>query len=164
MPREKVDKAALLAMLRADVEAALSAMEQAAATARDAAAHPEMQPENDKDTRALEAGYLASGQSARAAELRRSVNDLASLTPRTFGAEDRVDLTAIVDVDDDGKRSRYFIAPAGGGKKLTLGASTFQVITPSSPIGDALVGKRVGDVVEAVLGGKQRELEIVQIL
>ncbi|OGQ22703.1 MAG: hypothetical protein A2138_09685 [Deltaproteobacteria bacterium RBG_16_71_12] len=160
-----MDKRALLAALRADEERALAVMQDAADAARAAAAHEEMRPENDKDTRALEAGYLAAGQSARAAELRRSIGDLAALAPRAFTTGERVDVLAVVDVEDgDGERAvRYFIAPVGGGKKLAAGGSTLLVVTPGSPLGDALMGKRVGDVVELVLGGKLRELAIVAL-
>ena len=163
--RPAIDKRALLAQLRADEERALATMLEAATTARNAAAHEEMRPENDKDTRALEAGYLAAGQSARAAELRRSLAELAKLTPRAFAPDERVDVLALVDVKDteDGKATRYFIAPAGGGKRLQVSGATLLVITPGSPLGDALIGKRVGDVVEVAIAGKARELEVVAV-
>lgn len=158
------EKAALLAALLADVEEALAVMEKAAQTAREAAAHPEMRPENDKDTRALEAGYLASGQSARAAELKRQVAELRALRPRAFSDRDRVDLLALVEVaDEDGRRTRYFLAPTGGGKRLGAGAGSVTVLTAGSPLGDALLGRACGDVVEVVLAGKARELEIVAL-
>ncbi|MCC7074425.1 MAG: GreA/GreB family elongation factor [Deltaproteobacteria bacterium] len=163
--RTTIDKHAVIAQLLADEERALATMLQAAHAARDAAAHEEMRPENDKDTRALEAGYLATGQSARAAELARAVAELKQLTPRAFAPGEPVDLSAIVDVEDeaDGKATRYFIAPVGGGKRLALAGGALVVITPGSPLGDALSGKRAGDVVEAVLGGRTRELCIVAV-
>jgi transcription elongation GreA/GreB family factor len=155
-------KRAILEQLRDDEERALAAMEEAAEVARAAAAHEEMKPENDKDTRALEAGYLASGQSARAAELRRAVHQLGALTPRAFAKDEPADVLAFVDVvsTDDDKRTRYFIAPAGGGKKVPVGSAIVLVITPSSPLGDALIGKRAGSIVEVTLGGRLRELEV----
>lgn len=163
--RPTIDKRALLAQLRADEERAFATMQQAADIARAAAAHEEMRPENDKDTRALEAGYLAAGQSARAAELRKSIAALAALQPRAFAPGDRIDVLAVVDVEDadDAKAARYFIAPVGGGKKLTAAGCTLLVVTPGSPLGDALMGKRAGDVVEVLLGGKRRELEVVAV-
>lgn len=158
------EKAALFAELVREAEEALLVMEAAAHTARAAAAHPEMRPENDKDTRALEAGYLASGQSARAAELQRQVAELRALRPRDFAADDVVAVLALVDVaDEDGKRARYLLAPTGGGKRLGEGARVVTVLTPASPLGEALLGKRRGDVVEVTLAGKARELEIVAV-
>ncbi|MBA2542894.1 MAG: GreA/GreB family elongation factor, partial [Deltaproteobacteria bacterium] len=49
---------------------------------------------------------------------------------------------------------------AGGGSVL---AGDVQVITPASPLGRALVGKRVGDEVELKIAGKARMLEIVEL-
>jgi transcription elongation GreA/GreB family factor len=40
---------------------------------------------------------------------------------------------------------------------------TVQVITPPSPMGKALLGKRVGDVVELRTEGRAREVEILAI-
>lgn len=157
-------KRALLAQLLAQEEQALAVMEEAAQIARAAAAHEEMKPENDKDTRALEAGYLASGQSARAAALRKSVRDLSALTPRKTPPDASIELLALVEViDEDHKRAHYFIAPTGGGKRLSALGSSVLVITAGSPLGDALLGKRAGDIVEVSLGGHMRELSIVAV-
>ena len=158
------EKAELLATLLREAEEALRVMEAAAHAARAAAAHPEMRPENDKDTRALEAGYLASGQSARAAELQRMVTELRALSARDFRADEAVAVLALVDVaDEDGKRTRYFLAPSGGGKRLGQGARAVTVLSPGSPLGEALLGKTRGSVVEVSLAGKLRELEIVTV-
>jgi len=158
------EKAELLATLLREAEEALRVMEAAAHAARAAAAHPEMRPENDKDTRALEAGYLASGQSARAAELQRTVAELRALSPRDFRADEPIAVLALVDVaDEDGKRTRYFLAPSGGGKRLGQGARAVTVLSPGSPLGEALLGKTRGSVVEVSLAGKLRELEVVTV-
>jgi transcription elongation GreA/GreB family factor len=167
-PAPRIDKAALLAKLRSDLEEAVIVMEKAAATAHDAATHPEMKPENDKDTRGIEAGYLAGAQSERAMELRRTLNEIKALKPRAFkAASDAVDVTALVELQDanDDKKPRVvaFICPHGGGLKVKVGAVEVQVVTPSSPLGDAVMGKKLGDIVELHAGGKMRELEIVAV-
>jgi transcription elongation GreA/GreB family factor len=41
----------------------------------------------------------------------------------------------------------YFIGPAAGGMEIRHEGREVVVITPSSPMGQKLVGKRVGDVV-----------------
>jgi transcription elongation GreA/GreB family factor len=65
-------------------------------------------------------------------------------------------MSAVVVVEQDGKQQRYFVASGGGGTVLAGGV---QVITPASPIGSALLGKRVDDIVEF----RGRELEIVEL-
>jgi transcription elongation GreA/GreB family factor len=54
-----------------------------------------------------------------------------------------------------------FLAPHGGGTRLAEGH--VQVVTPKSPLGRAILGKRAGDGCEVVLAGKPRELSIVRM-
>lgn len=157
-----VDKRALLRAVVDDLDAAIAVMVTAAKTAHEAATHAEMKPENDKDTRGLEAGYLAAGQSERAKELLQSKEALLSLTPRAFTDDDEVDVLAlvtVVDADTDDE-STLFVVPVPGGKKLPHAGRTITIVSPASPLGDAVVGRRVGDVVEVLLGPRRRELEI----
>ena len=79
---------------------------------------------------------------------------------RAFGAADPIASGALLVVEEDGRRTQYFVAPAGGGSVL---GSDVQVITPASPLGRALAGKRVDDEVELKVGGKTRELTIADI-
>jgi hypothetical protein len=159
-----IDKVALLAKLRDDLERDVAVMEKAASTAHDAATHPEMKPENDKDTRGIEAGYLAGAQSLRALEMRRMLDKLRALKARPFNHDDAVDDTALVELaDDKGARRFVFICPFGAGMKAKLDGVEVQVVTPESPLGEAVVGKRAGDVVEMNAGGRVRSLEIVAV-
>ena len=50
----------------------------------------------------------------------------------------------------------------GGGIQL-IGPGGVQVVTPKSPLGEALVGKKSGDVCELKLGGRARELEVEKV-
>lgn len=160
-------KVALLELLRAELQAALDVMETAAHTARAAATHEEMKPENDKDTRGIEAGYLAAGQSARAAELRRALQELGVCSPRSFSDQDAVAPLALVEIDEEVKgrpaRLRVLLVPWGGGLKLRASGGEVQVVTPQSPLGQALIGKRRGEIVELSAAGRLRELEIVAV-
>lgn len=147
------DKATLRAELHAALVQALETARAAHAAAVEGATHSEAKAENDKDTRGLEQSYLARGQAQRVAELEAAASDVAALKLRTCVA---VAMSAVVVVEEDGKRSEYFVAPGGGGTVLADGV---QVITPSSPIGTALLGKRADDVVEF----RGREIEIVSV-
>ena len=68
---------------------------------------------------------------------------------------------AVTANDEDGKETRYFIAPAGGG--LPLAKGKVQVVTPKSPLGRALLGKHEGDECEVQVGAKARTLEIESV-
>ncbi|HEY1099909.1 MAG TPA: GreA/GreB family elongation factor, partial [Myxococcota bacterium] len=149
----------------ADLENDLETMVAAARATHEAATHPEAKPENDKDTRGIELGYLAVGQSARAAEQQRALNVLRTLTPRAFTAADLVDVTALVTLRDDDTDavSHSLLAPLGGGQRLQIGGQPVQIVSPAAPLGAAVLGKKVGDVVEVVIAGKTRTFVVETI-
>ena len=158
-----VDKSELIARIRAALEAELETVQASAADARAAATHEEAKPENEYDTRGLEASYLAGAQAGRAADLAHRINNLDFVVVRDFGEEDPIGLTALAELDDGESTRWYFLAPDGGGMKLDAAKETILVVTPQSPIGKALLEKRAGDVVEIRLRGKVVEMEIVSV-
>jgi len=110
------------------------------------ATHVENRAEHAKDTRATEASYLARGLAQRVAELEQSARLLESLTLREFSPDDPIEVTALIGLEDDnGDVSTFFLVPAGGGEKITVGGETIRTITPTSPLGCALVSRSVGD-------------------
>jgi transcription elongation GreA/GreB family factor len=153
----------LIRQLQAELGREIVVLKQAALTAREAATHEESRPENDKDTRAVEAAYLAGAQADRARDLERAVNALEFLPLRPFGPADPIASGAVVEVDLEGERLHYFIAPQGGGLHASFEGKRIVVITPQSPIGLALLGKTVGDVVEVKTKNGLREYEIVRV-
>jgi transcription elongation GreA/GreB family factor len=154
-------KADLKRELAAQLGEQLEAARRAHAAAVEGATHSEATPENDKDTRGLEQSYLARGQAQRVEELAAAVADVEALALRSFADGDPVGLGAVVTAEEGDARLVFFVAPHGGGSALAGGA--VQAITPRSPLGKALVGKRVGDDGEVRLPGKVRELVIVAI-
>jgi len=154
------DKPALRAELIAVLAAQLASAQAAHAAAIEGATHAEAKPENDKDTRGLEQSYLARGQAQRVAELEAAVAAVSVLALRPFAANDPVAMSALVTVEEDGGTQRFFIAPHGGGSVL---AGNVQVVTPGSPLGQALLGKRIDDELELRLPGRVRELTVVEI-
>lgn len=143
------DKRAIVAQLIAAVAAQTEITRAAAAAARENATHEESRAEDDKDTRAIEAGYLAGAHAARARELAATQKALELFELRAFGPDDAIELAALVDVErEDGKTTTYFLAPHGGGSKVAVGKKTIWVVTPESPLGAALLEKRVGEELE----------------
>ena len=149
-------KAELIAVL----EASLATARAAHAAAIEGSTHEEARAENDKDTRGLEQSYLARGQAQRVAELEAAIGDVTALALRTFTAKSPVALSALVTVDEDDGEHRFWLAPAGGGSVL---ADNIQVVTPNSPLGQALLGKRLDDEVELRLPGKLRSFVVTAI-
>ncbi len=156
-----IDKAALLAELRRRLEADLESLERSQRDTQAAATHEEARPENDKDTRALEQSYLARGLAERVAQLRGQVSRLSTMVVRPFAEGSPVGMGAVVELeDDDGSDTRCFVAPAGGGVKLS---GSIGVVTPDSPFGRALLGRGLDDEVELQTKAGRRIFTVLAI-
>jgi transcription elongation GreA/GreB family factor len=168
-----LNKQALLAQLLERLQLTDRQAVRAEADARDAAAHLATESEKREDGRAaLEYGSMANAQANRARRLKQELTALSALVagplPR-FGHRSAVDIGAIVDVaveDDEGTAERtYFVLPAGAGHELTGpgGDGYLSVITPASPVGQALMGRRAGDSVDVVYGGAVRAWTVLEV-
>jgi transcription elongation GreA/GreB family factor len=158
-----IDKPELLRRLQSELTRQIAVLRQATLAAREGATHEEAKPENAKDTRALEASYLAGAQAARLRELEGVASTLGFMRCRAFRPSDPVAVSAAIELERDGERSWFFIAQVGGGLAVSMGKYEIHVVTPVSPLGRALLGKTVGEVVELQVPGSTREYEIVAI-
>ncbi len=159
----KIDKLKLIEQIIKILEADVAGMKSAALGTYAAATGEESKPENKYDTFALEASYLAGAQAKRVVEIESSLKVYRTLEIKTFNDSSRIESTAIVEVDLEGKTTHVFIVPAKGSLTLTFEGLPLQVITPQSPLGEALLGLRVGDVAKLDKGDRQLEYEIVSI-
>lgn len=162
-----MDKRKLFRAFEGHVEATLENLRLAARAAHDAATNPESKAENEYDTRGLEAGYLAEAQSRRAAELESLLGMFRTLAAapelRFFDGKTPVATTALVTVALDGQTARYVLLPSGGGLSVTVDGVVVHVVTPQSPLGQAIQGKRVDDEVEVQVQGRLRDYAIVAV-
>ena len=87
---------------------------------------------------------------------------VSAFHPRPLPRGAPISLGALVEVEDGDAGKTLFIAPAGAGEELTGpdGDGFLHVVTPASPLGKALVGRRVGDAVEVMVQGELAEWEI----
>ena len=158
-------KDALKSELVAIVAASLEQLERAQSAAVEGATHEEAKPENDKDTRALEQSYLARGQSMRIEELRDALAELRATTTRAFAEDAPIARGALVELEEEeGRRTTrrlVWIAPAGGGTALAEGR--VHVVTPKSPLGRELLGKKAGDEIEIAIAGKTRVATVLSV-
>ena len=152
------------------VETVLSSLRQeldhltaAAKAAHEAATHEESKAEDSHDTRGLEASYLAAGQLARIDGIRKVIVTLQQLKVRDFEAQDPIQIGAWVKLELNGKRSQCLLVGQGGGVSVVFEGETVQVITPQAPLGDSLLGRRVGEVVEVEAHKSVREYKIISV-
>ncbi|MDJ0852781.1 MAG: GreA/GreB family elongation factor [Myxococcota bacterium] len=152
--------AALRERLRADLEA-VSRSQQATEAG---ATHEETRAENAKDTRAIEAQYLARGLAERAEGLEADLFALTAFTPAAAPTDGPIGVGALVTLEDEGgATSRYLVAPVGGGQKLELDGETVQVITPTAPLARQLVGRRVDDEIRVQRPRGRSDATIVEV-
>jgi len=136
---------------------------QAAKSAHAAATHEENIPDNKYETLGLEASYIAQGQANRAQEILKAIQAFRNLNLPVFSDESLIRLTALVQLEDKkGHRRTVFIGPAAGGLRLESDGGEVMVITPASPLGQGLIGRQCGDVIE-LESGAIREYEIISV-
>ena len=58
----------------------------------------------------------------------------------------------------------FLLLPLGAGLKLERAGIPVQVITPTSPLGEALLGQAEDDSVEVFIGGARRDWDVVAVL
>jgi len=116
--------------------------------------------ETQYDTVAIEAGYLAEGQSRRVEEIQKSVTLFKQLNAKELQTSPVVKTGSLVQLEKGCKNSQwYFIAPAAGGFTCKIidthnNVQNIVVITPYSPMGKALVTKQVDDEVIILVNGE----------
>ena len=121
---------------------------------------------------AIEFGNLAKGHAARSREAQKELQLLDTFVQRglpELSPESAVCLGAIVDVateDERGTWERTFIIlPVGAATELEGpgGDGFVTVVTPASPVGKALLGRRSGDVVDVTINREPFEWEVLSV-
>jgi hypothetical protein len=155
-----INKTELLARIVARLQAELELLTAAALATHAEATDEENKAEDKYDTRGLEASYLAHGQSKAAEETALALAQFQTLVLREFTAAEPIGLGALVALEG---AARYFIGPRAGGTEIELHGTAVLVITPQSPLGRQLLGRRQGDTVQLDVGGKRSTARIASV-
>lgn len=151
-------KTELLKRILEKLSETLNATKSAANAAVEAATGPDSKAENQYDTRGLEASYLAGAQMKRVEELQRQIAFYQTLQNASV-AIGKATIGSLVETD----RAFYLLVPEAGGTSVEVDGCTVNVITPHSPLGEALVGAMAGEVVEFENGGTSRQVRVKKI-
>jgi transcription elongation GreA/GreB family factor len=151
------DKTVVREALLEEMRAALAAMARSARDAAEGATHEENRSEGDKDMRATEESYVARGKAMRTEELADELARAESGAFRAYAATDPIGPGALVRVLVDDAERTFLVSVYGGGRTLKVGGTEITVVAPATPVGGALVGKRVGDDFELAVRGALRE-------
>ncbi|RME73036.1 MAG: hypothetical protein D6781_01145 [Verrucomicrobia bacterium] len=155
-----MNKAELVTRILEKLREELRLIEEARAMANEEALPADDIAESQRENRALENQFLVDGQSRIVNELKEAITAYETLPLRTFGPDAPVALTALVRTRTPEETSSYFLGPFGGGIEIDdFEGTTVYVITPQSPLGRSLVGKRVGERI--AINGNTVEIEAI---
>ena len=158
-----MNKRALIKKIITQLTAELEVYFRAAHAAHAEATHEQNKAENKYDTRGLEASYLARGQSRQALETKAAIAAFEKLSPRKFGAGEPIELGALVEVEQQSERTLYFVGPKSGGTEVKHEGREILVITPQSPLGEQLRGKKSGDLLQLDFGGVRAPYQVITV-
>ncbi|MFQ3324823.1 MAG: transcription elongation GreA/GreB family factor [Pseudomonadales bacterium] len=151
---------AIIERLAQELATATKASEQAHASAT----HKENVAENKYDTLAVEAAYLAHGQSVRIAELQGSIAQYRRLDSATTTSHTTVQVGSTVTINDNKDHSQIlFIGPSAGGMKLAINGLSILTVSPQTPMGRVLIGTAVDDEISIVLGNERKHFSVIEI-
>ena len=158
-----MNKRAIIQKITAKLVSELEVYFRAAQFSRAEATHESNKAENKYDTRGLEASYLARGQSKQAAELEAAIAEYEKLGVRKFADGDAIAVGALVELAHGGENSYYFLGPRAGGTEVVHDRKEILVITPQSPLGEQLLGKKQGEQVPLNFGGVKQPAKILSV-
>jgi transcription elongation GreA/GreB family factor len=163
-----MDKRLLLAQLESKIRDTAQIAERASAAAAEVAREGATPHEQTEDARvAIEFGALARGQGHRLERARAELDALKKFRAPAIPRGGRVEVGAVVEIEDEdnGEGRTFFLAPVGAGVELTApgGDGFLTVVTPASPIGRRVLGRRVDDVIEVAVEGEPRYWKVVWV-
>jgi transcription elongation GreA/GreB family factor len=159
-----VNKKIILNEIIEQLTAGLELFNKASRSSRAEATHEQNKAESKYDTRGLEASYLARGQSRQLAEAEQSIAQFQTLNLLTFAPGDPIQLSALVQLERGRTSTYYFIGPRAGGTEIEHEGKEVLVITPQSPLGRELMGKKEGDRLKLEIGGARSEYRVASVI
>lgn len=159
-----MDKTQLVDLIIEQLNIMLSHAVAAAEEAHKGATHDQSKAETQYDTLGLEHAYLAEGQGRRIEELKDQISQLGHLVPKSFGEDDPIYLGALVtlaNINEPTKTLNVFLTPCAGGLKVNWLGKNVHVVSPNSPITQALLGLFLGDECSLASGLKY---DITQVM
>ena len=158
-----MNKRAIIQKITAKLVGELEVYFRAAQFSRAEATHEQSKAESKYDTRGLEASYLARGQSKQAAELEAAIAEFEKLGVKKFAPGETIAIGALVELEHGGENSFYFVGPRAGGTEVIHDKKEILVITPQSPLGEQLMGRKQADQLQLTFGGSKQVARILKV-
>ncbi len=158
-----MNKRDLVQQIISALGAELEGYARSARSAHAEATDEQSKAENKYDTRGLEASYLARGQSRQAMEVAAAISQYESLEVQASVPGEAAAVGTVVEVESGGERTLYFLGPSAGGLEVEHEGTPVLVITPQSPLGQQLLGRKAGDSLQFRLGRSSGTCRILAV-
>jgi transcription elongation GreA/GreB family factor len=158
-----ISKSTILQAILDELGRELELLADASRAMHEDASHEQNRAEDKYDTRGLETSYLASSQARHATATEEALAAYQSLKLTTFTKATPIDLTALVEAQSSTETTLYFIGPKAGGVEVRVGKREIVVVTPESPIGKLLIGKKAGDTFSFLTRGPAQPVKILSV-
>lgn len=146
------------------LSAELESLAAAAKNAIDMATNEAHRAESKYDTFSLENSYLARGQAQRVEELRFAIDRLHALSVKELTPESAIQHGSLVRLESGaGKMRTLYFCPGGGGEQVEVGGVEVCIVTAASPLGKAVLGRRLGDTFEVKIGRETQTFRIAGV-
>ncbi len=159
----KLDKRALVDAVVRQLNEELETLAGASRAMHADASDEQNKAEDKYDTRGLETAYLASSQARQATATENALAAYHILKLPKFTAASPIAVGAVIELESRGERLTYFLGPSGGGIEVRMGRRDVLVITPESPLGGELLGKKAGDRFKFTTRGPAQDFQIISV-
>ena len=124
----------------------------------------EHRAENKYDTFKLESSFLARGQAKRVEELTSALESLQMLPLQELHNASPIQLGALIRLKaEDGAISVLLFGYAAGGETVLADGEEVVIVTSRSPLGQAVLGKIVGDTFEFKMGNDRHTFTVLSV-
>jgi transcription elongation GreA/GreB family factor len=145
-----------------ELELNLNSLIDSTKDASDHASHEDAQAKSKWDTQAIEASYLAAGHAAKAKKLLEDIQSIHGMLADIEDHQEQVFAGSVVKCSINKSVEYFFVSSYGGGLETTFKGLTITVVSPKTPLGQNLIGSKVGDTVLLLNGTKMNVLELLQ--
>jgi hypothetical protein len=112
----------------------------------------------------LEEELVEENSGEENSELKRALLMYRFLPVREFTTEDVIAPGCLTELQLGSRKAWYLLVPQHGGLVTQFEGNPVQVITPQSPMGEAILGKRCGDEITVKTSSGERHYQVLQIL